>query len=180
MRHESTDRVPVMCQLAFGHYLLNTDLSPVDAWFTSEGFVDGLVELQGRYEFDGILINLLGTDPDWRSDVERIETADAGGQTVHFCNGDEARCPADDNVHHLRRGGRKLPTLADVDPDRIYYDDPHGVGGLKYPFYFGLRPYEPDRANYWPDHIFARWRWPSTGWEKRFRCTPRCFRHGLN
>ena len=52
MRHEPTDRVPVMCQLAFGHYLLNTDVAPVDAWFESDKFVDALITLQRRYEFD--------------------------------------------------------------------------------------------------------------------------------
>ena len=75
MRHEQVDRVPVMCQLALGHYLLNTDLTPVETWFTSEGFAEALVTLQQRYEFDGILINLLGTDPQWQRHVRRIDTA---------------------------------------------------------------------------------------------------------
>jgi uroporphyrinogen-III decarboxylase len=169
MRHEAVDRVPVMCQLAIGHYLLNTDVTPVDLWFTSEGFARALVTLQRRYRFDGILINLLGTDPDWTRHVERIETADDGRQTVFFRNGDTARCPADDNVHHLPADGRRRPTLEEVDPDRIYYDDPHGLGGLKYPFYFGLdapengvgshlsaeemRP-DPVFEDYWPDYVW--------------------------
>ncbi len=169
MRHEAVDRVPVMCQLAIGHYLLNADVTPVDLWFTSEGFARALVTLQRRYRFDGILINLLGTDPDWTRHVERIETADDGSQTVFFRNGDTARCPADDNVHHLPAAGRRRPTLEEVDPDRIYYDDPHGLGGLKYPFYFGLdapengvgshlsrgqmRP-DPIFEDYWPDYVW--------------------------
>jgi uroporphyrinogen-III decarboxylase len=154
MRHEPVDRVPVMCQLAIGHYLLNTEVTPVDLWFTSEGFAQALVTLQERYRFDGILINLLGTDPDWMRHVERIETADDGSQTVRFKNGDIARCPADDNVHHLPAGGRRRPALDEVDPGRIYYDDPHGLGGLKYPFYFGLEPYEASPDDYWPDYLW--------------------------
>ena len=154
MRHEPVDRVPVMCQLAIGHYLLNTDLSPVEVWFTSEGFARALVTLQRRYGFDGILINLMGTDPEWMRWVERIETAPDGSQTVHFTGGDTARCPADDNVHHLPQGGQRRPAIDQVDPERLYYDDPHGVGGLKYPFYFGLQPYEPDRDDYWPDYLW--------------------------
>ena len=63
MQHTPVDRVPVMCQLSVGHYLLNTHVTPVDLWFTSEGFAEALVTLQRRYRFDGILINLLGTDP---------------------------------------------------------------------------------------------------------------------
>ena len=154
MRHEPVDRVPVMCQLALGHYLLNTELAPVDVWFTNEGFARALITLQQRYRFDGILINLPGRDPGWMRHVERIETAPDGGQTVFFHGGDTARCPADDNVHHLPRGGLRRPAIDEVDPERIYYDDPHCLGGLKYPFYFGLEPYEPDHDAYWPDHFF--------------------------
>lgn len=154
MRHQPVDRTPVMCQLAIGHYLLNTDLSPVELWFTSEGFARALVTLQRRYRFDGILINLLGTDPDWLRWVERIETHPDGSQTVYWKNGDIARCPADDNVQHFPAAGRRRPTIQEVDPDLIYYDDPHGPGGLKYPFYFGMEPYRPDKANYWPDYIW--------------------------
>ena len=154
MRHEPVDRVPVMCQLAIGHYLLNTDVTPVELWYTSEGFARALITLQQRYRFDGILINLLGTDPDWMRQVERIDTADDGSQTVRFINGDTGRCPADDNVHHLPPGGRRKPAIDEVDPARVYYDDPHGLGGLKYPFYFGLEPYEADPTDYWPDYIF--------------------------
>jgi hypothetical protein len=154
MRHESVDRIPVMCQLALGHYLLNTDLTPSEVWFTSEGFAEALVRLQRRYRFDGILINLLGTDPDWQQDVRSIETDSDGSQVVHFRNGDLARCPADDNVHHFPLHERDIPTLEEVDPDLIYYDDPHGVGGLKYPFYFGLEPYRADHSDYWPDYLF--------------------------
>jgi uroporphyrinogen-III decarboxylase len=160
MRHQPVDRVPVMCQLAVGHYLLNTDVKPVELWFTSEGFARALITLARRYRFDGILINLPGRDPDWMRYVERIETADDGSQTVLFTGGDTAFCPADDNVQHFpagrppTRAARRRPTIDQVDPARIYYDDPHCLGGLKYPFYFGLKPYRPERADYWPDYFF--------------------------
>ena len=178
MRHAPVDRVPVMCQLSVGHYLLNTAIGPTDLWFTSEGFAEALVTLQQRYRFDGILINLLGTDPDWRKDVRRIETAADGSQTVHFRNGDTARCPADDNVHHFAASGRRPPTLDEVDPDKVYYDDPHGVGGLKYPFYFGLEPYVADRDNYWPDYLFRTIDLVVAAWREPCRCTAKCSRRG--
>ncbi len=154
MQHRPVDRVPVMCQLSIGHYLLNTDVSPVELWFTSEGFARALLLLQRRYRFDGILINLLGTDPDWKRFVARIETSPDGSQRVFFKNGDLAWCPADDNVQYFPAGGRHYPTLAEIDPELIYYDDPHSLGGLKYPYYFGLEPYRADPADYWPPYIF--------------------------
>ncbi len=154
MRHEPVDRVPVMCQLAIGHYLLNTDVPPADLWFTSEGFARAVIELADRYGFDGVLLNLSGRDPGWMRHVGRIDTADDGSQTVHFVVGDTARCPADDNVQHFAAGGNRRPSIDEVDPAEVHYDDPHGLGGLKYPFYFGLEPYRPDRSRYWPDYWF--------------------------
>jgi len=154
MRHQPVDRVPVMCQLAIGHYLLNTDLTPAELWFTSEGFARALVSLQRRYRFDGILINLPGRGRDWVREVDRIETAADGSQTVFFCNGDMARCPADDNVQHIPAGGQRRPTINQVDPEKLYYDDPHCVGGLKYPFYYGIQPQAADRSAWWPDYLF--------------------------
>jgi uroporphyrinogen-III decarboxylase len=154
MRHEPVDRVPVMCQLAIGHYLLNTGVRPAELWFTSEGFARASVTLQRRYRFDGILINLPGRDPQWMRWVDRIDTASDGSQTVFFTNGDVARCPADDNVQHLPAGAVRRPTIEEVDPEKVYYDDPHTLGGLKYPYYFGLEPYQGDRAHWWPDSMF--------------------------
>ena len=154
MGHRPVDRVPVMCQLAIGHYLLNAGVAPAECWFTSEGFARALITLARRYRFDGILVNLPGRDPQWMQHVERIETAADGSQTVFFNNGQQARCPADDNVRHVGRSGVRRPTIDQVDPERIYYDDPHCLGGLKYPFYFGLEPYRPDRDRYWPDYMF--------------------------
>lgn len=160
MRHEAVDRVPVMCQLAIGHYLLNADVTPVDMWFTSEGYAKAAVEMARRYGFDGILINLPGRDPEWRRYVDRIETADDGSQTVFFLNGETAWCPADDNVHHCKGGagshadGIRRPKIEEVDPAGLFYDDPHDLGGQKHPFYYGMTPYTPDRAHYWPDYLF--------------------------
>jgi len=127
---------------------------PADLWFTSEGFTGALVTLARRYQFDGVLINLLGRNPHWARHVVRIETAADGSQTVFFSNGDLAGAPPDDNVQHVPRDDRRRPAIDEVDPEQVYYDDPHDMGGLKYPFYFGLEPYRPDRACYWPDYIF--------------------------
>jgi uroporphyrinogen-III decarboxylase len=86
--------------------------------------------------------------------VAGIDELPDGGREVRFRNGDVARCPADDNVQHFRAGAPPRPTLDQVDPDRLYYDDPHCVGGLKYPFYFGTEPYRADRRSWWPDYLF--------------------------
>lgn len=161
-RRQLSDRVPVMCQLAIGHYLLNTDVKPAELWFSSEAFARALVELQRRYRFDGMLINLPGRALDWRAGMRAIEDTQEG-QIVRWENGDMTVCPRDDNAHHYRldkQTGKHLldadcrPTIHEVDPQLIFYDDPHTEGGLKYPFYYGLEPYRPDREDYFPARHF--------------------------
>lgn len=120
MQQGIPDRVPLMCQLALGHYFLNTDLKPHEIWFTSEGFAEALVTLQRRYRFDGILINMPGRDPDWRADVESISDTD-DGEIIRWKNGDRTLIPWDDNAQHTPAApevGR--PTFEEFDPDRDF------------------------------------------------------------
>ena len=73
MAMREPDRVPVMCQLALGHYFLNTGIAPHEIWFTSEGFAEAPSTLQRRYRFDGILVNLPGRPPDLLTQVGAID-----------------------------------------------------------------------------------------------------------
>ena len=38
MRHGTPDRVPVMCQLALGHYFLRSGEDAIDIWHDGEAF----------------------------------------------------------------------------------------------------------------------------------------------
>ena len=40
MRHGIPDRVPVMCQLALGHYFLHSRPRPAEIWFDSDVLID--------------------------------------------------------------------------------------------------------------------------------------------
>jgi hypothetical protein len=122
MRHEATDRVPVMCQLALGHYFLHSQRSPADIWFDSTVFAETLVEFQKRYRFDGILINLPGRPPDWRDYVKAVSQTDTGSE-LHWRNGLLTRVPADDNPQTLLSDGGALPR---ANPDTVDPEDPAG------------------------------------------------------
>ena len=113
MRHELPDRVPVMCQLALGHYFLNLkdQLKPSAIWFTSEGFAEALLTLRERYAFDGILINLPGRDPDWLAHVSAREDTPRG-EWITFSSGLRVLVPPDDNA-----------LLEPDDPARAPYPD---------------------------------------------------------
>ncbi len=120
MQHKIPDRIPVMCQLAIGHYFLNTDIPPHKIWFTSEGFAEALVTLQQRYRFDGILVNLPGRPENALDEATSIEATKAG-EVLTWTGGDTTLIPWDDNAQHTV-SDRSKPTRSDfavLDPDNL-------------------------------------------------------------
>ncbi len=134
MMLQRPDRVPVMCQLALGHYFLQCNMPPLDIWYSADGFGEALLMLQRRYRFDGVLINLPGRDPAWRSsvrDIQRKEDADI----IRWRNGWFTVCPNDDNPHVYRENGEKnAVSMDEIEPDRLFYVEPHGLLGTTYPY----------------------------------------------
>jgi hypothetical protein len=120
MQLKEPDRVPVMCQLALGHYFLNCGLPPHRIWFTSEGFAEALVMLQHRYRFDGILINIPGRPADILNQLASIQKTDTG-EKLTWNDGSLTIVPPDDSAHHYAADGSP-PMRADfasLDPDRL-------------------------------------------------------------
>jgi uroporphyrinogen-III decarboxylase len=129
MQHRSPDRVPVMCQLALGHYLLNTGIPPHELWFTSEALAEAMVAMQRRYRFDGILVNVPGRPDDFLKDVLKLDKT-SDGEWLTWRNGDRTFLPWDDMAHHYPAD----PTQ----PDRADYDtfDPDHMENIDaYPGY---------------------------------------------
>ena len=154
MRLGQPKRVPVMCQLALGHYFLNCSTPEIDIWHSTEGFGDALIRLQRRYRFDGILINLPGRDPNWRSCVRRVEETD-GGKVIHWKNGWYTVCPRDDNPHVYRADGRPgTTTFAQLDPERLFYIEPHDLSGAVYPYFWGFSGEPAPRDDFFPPWQF--------------------------
>lgn len=147
MNHRPPDRTPVMCQLSIGHYLRQLSLDPVDYWLHNEVIADAFVTLARRYRFDGILVNLPGRMANPERFIERVERH--GGEQIIYWRGDGAcRCPDGELPMHVE-GPR--PTVAQLEPAKLYYEDPHTLGGLKYPFFYDLEPsHEP-----FPESVFA-------------------------
>ncbi len=108
MDHREPDRVPAMCQLALGHYFLHGEAAPSDIWFDSPTFAKVLVELQRRYQFDGILINIPGRPPDWKSRIESCRK-DQDGERLRWKSGLETMFPPDDNPQTFLPDGGRLP-----------------------------------------------------------------------
>jgi uroporphyrinogen-III decarboxylase len=107
MDHKKPDRVPVMCQLALGHYFLNCDYSTSEIWFDTETFAKALVELQKRYKFDGILVNIPGRPPDWKSKLKSYKKI-GDTEQLYWKSGLETIFPPDDNPQTHRPGQMSL------------------------------------------------------------------------
>ena len=139
MARGQPDRPPLMCQLALGHYFLNTDQDEIEIWHDGQAFAQALVTLQRRYGFDGILVNLPGRDPDWRRHVREIAPDGRGNRVVGWSDGSFTVAPPDDNPHvyHETGEGRTVPFEV-VDPDALFYLDPHDLSGLTYPYSWGF------------------------------------------
>jgi hypothetical protein len=122
------DRVPVMCQLALGHTFLHSGFDPVDVWHDGAEFAEALVRLQRAYGFDGILVNLPGRPADWRAEVDRVETVGRDRHVV-WKGGLVTVCPPDDNPHVFLADRRTRPRLRleDLEADRLFYLEPHGL-----------------------------------------------------
>lgn len=155
MRLGRPDRVPVMCQLALGHYFLHAGLDPVEIWHDSQAFAEALVTLQRRYGFDGILVNLPGRDPRWRDAVREV-TAAGPDRIVTWGNGSRTVVPPDDNPHVYRPDGTRFaPAFDRIDPERLFYVEPHEAAGLTYPQSWGFtgEPAEPGPRFFPPWHF---------------------------
>jgi hypothetical protein len=123
MQRKKADRVPVMCQLALGHYFLNCKdrWKPHEIWFTTEAFVDSVVALCKHYRFDGILLNIPGRDPDWANGVESIVDT-ARGEQITLKDGKHILVPWDDNpqFEHTRPDRFLAPDFMTFDPDKDF------------------------------------------------------------
>ena len=138
MRLGTPDRVPVMCQLALGHYFLNAGLDEIDIWHDSQSFGEALILLQQRYGFDGLLINLPGRDPNWRSYITTIEEKE-GERFITWKNGWYTVAPPDDNPHVYQEDGtRYFPLFEEVDPEQLFYMEPHDLSSITYPYSWGF------------------------------------------
>lgn len=120
MAHEVPDRVPVMCQLALGHYFLFSGFDPADVWFDSQTLARAMETLRSRYGFDGILINLPGRPAQWRDYLASDERTDPG-RLLTWKSGLRTHIPPDDNPQTYVAGGG---SLSRADYTNVEVDDP--------------------------------------------------------
>ena len=146
------DRVPVFCQLAIGHYFLQSGLAPFDVWYRSEAFADALLCLARRYRFDGVLVNLPGRDPEVDRQVDRIETG-SSEDIVRWKNGCYSVLPHDDNVHYFHADGtRYFPSFEEVDPETLVYVEPWDLTDVTYPYTWSFEEVPRPSDDFFPPY----------------------------
>lgn len=112
------DRVPVMCQMSFGHMLLQTGFSPSEFWFSKDCFAEGLLKLRETYCFDGILISLHGHSPDWTRSIVEIKR-EQNEEVALWKNGDRTVFPPDDLPRHYPQNPLLPPEIKAFNPDAM-------------------------------------------------------------
>lgn len=146
MQHQEPDRVPVMCQLSFGHYLLNAGFPPHELWYTSQALAEAMVLLQRRYRFDGIPVNSPGRPENYLKDVAKIEKA-SDGEWLTWRNGDRTFMPWDDLPHYYPADENKSQraNFDTIDPDHLENLDDY-VGYLWNTYHIQSLPGRADRG----------------------------------
>jgi hypothetical protein len=142
MRLERPDRVPLMCQFSFGfinQQLKGSGISPMEMWLDAGKYVEGLMILRDRFDFDGILVSVHGHFEDWRSRINKIDSIQ-GIKIATFDNHRESY-PDDDlpSAEFFNAPVKDIDNIPVQDiPDEISYipssKDCHAFIDLKDPF----------------------------------------------
>jgi MtaA/CmuA family methyltransferase len=117
MRQEHPDQIPVMCQLANGHTIINTGVHPIDYFVDDETWADCLIRIRELYDFDGILCHKPGRTPRLMELVDSVNR-DLEVPTLYLKDGSRIECTRDDDAYYKKNADLKLPTLDEIDFDR--------------------------------------------------------------
>ena len=109
--------IPVMCQLANGHIVINTQTHPIDYHMDDEIWANALLQIRELYDFDGILCHKPGRDHGILDMAEKIDR-DADIPTIYLNDGSRIECTRDDDIYYKKNDDFKHPTLNDIDVDK--------------------------------------------------------------
>jgi hypothetical protein len=158
MRLQVPDQVPVMCQMATGHILLQTGVDPLADAAETETYARGLWEARKLYDFDGILIHKPGRCPGW---LDQAEPADGGtpGELV-FPDGGRIRIQRNDDPVYVPPPGFRWPEVEQIDPDNPFHGTFTG-SHLAWHDFKGTHDFKrvEDVPSYWYDCIDTLIEW---------------------
>ena len=158
MRRQRPARVPMMCQLANGHTIINTGVHPIDYFLDNEVWADCLVRMRDRYDFDGILCHKPGRVPNLMDLVNRVDR-DLEVPTLFLHDGSRIECTRDDDAYYKKAEGFRHPTLDEIDFDHPLDWAPESFRAFQWSkgtFDFKTPEAIPDEAYGLLDRVVAR------------------------
>lgn len=108
------DQVPVQCQMATGHILLNSGVDPILEATDTATYAESLWRMRELYDFDGILMHKPGREPGWLDDCKKREVPD--GWEFTFPEGCYVRVQRDDDPIFFAAPGFQWPEVEEIDP----------------------------------------------------------------
>lgn len=110
--------VPVMCQLANGHTVINTGVHPIDYWTDSQLWADCLLEMRAKYDFDGVLCHKPGRV---YGVMDFVDRTDYDGETpaLYMSDGARIECTRDDDTYYKGADDFAFPPIEELDPDDL-------------------------------------------------------------
>jgi len=118
MERQRPERIPVMCQMANGHTVINTGVDPIDYFLDGELWADCLKQMRALYDFDGILCHKPGRVHGLGDQVERIDR-DAEIPTLYLEDGARIECTRDDDAYYKARDDFTWPDIEELDPEDL-------------------------------------------------------------
>jgi uroporphyrinogen-III decarboxylase len=150
MGRKRPPRIPVMCQLANGHTIINTGVHPIDYFTSDDVWADCLIRMRDLYDFDGILCHKPGRVAGLLDFVERIDR-DAEVPTLRMRDGGRIECTRNDDAYYKPPEGFRRPTLGELDLDDLLGWAPESFR-LFQASKATLPECDPDR---FPEHVFG-------------------------
>ncbi len=118
MNRKRPPRIPVMCQLANGHTIINTGVHPIDYFTDDEVWADCLIRMRSLYDFDGILCHKPGRVHGILDLVERRDY-DAEVPTLYMKDGGRIECTRDDDAYYKPGPDFQRPSIDELNPDDL-------------------------------------------------------------
>ena len=118
MNQQRPGRMPVMCQMANGHTIINTGVHPIDYFTDDDLWADCLIRMRELYDFDGILCHKPGRVHGLMDMVDRVDR-DAETPTLYMNDGSRIECTRDDDAYYKPNDDFVRPGLEELDVDDL-------------------------------------------------------------
>lgn len=150
MAQKRPNAIPVMCQMANGHVIINTKIHPIDYFLDDQAWADCLLRMRALYDFDGILCHKPGRVHGLKDMIVRTDY-DAEVPTLYLNDGSRIECTRDDDAYYKKPADFKYATLDTIDFDHPLAWAPESFRA----FQASKATYDYCTAEEIPNHVFG-------------------------